>query len=275
MPCVHHGARFIDRRYDELFPDIAWRDEAKGGVCMKRLRIVLLIATVAGVFLLTSTDVWSQGGTTTPQVTARAATINNMPAGEVLVGDTVVLRIHQSAGGYTPLQRANIVASRLSESFRQGLTVNDVQVGRLHNQSVLMMGDNLLITADPAEARINNSTTTGLAVAWQQNMLAALSPGTPGTAVAGTQETWPAWTNPTTKVVPIVSLGTPGVALGFAQVTGPTERVTRVQSVVQLSAVFERAARIFAFVPSSEAAGMNRVQGVAVTALLQYELIRF
>jgi len=244
-------------------------------MCMKGLRIILPIAAVAVLFLLTSTDVWSQGGTTMPQVTARAATINNMPVGEVLVGDTVVLRIRGSAGGYTPLQRANIVASRLTESFRQGLTMSDIQVGRLHNQSVLMMGDNLLVTADWREARLSNTTPTGLAVSWQQNMLAALNPGTPGAVVAGSQETWPAWTNPTTKVVPIVSLGTPGVSLGFAQVTGPTERVTQVQSVVQLSAVFERAARIFAFVPSSETAGMNRVQGVAVTALLQYQLVQF
>lgn len=242
---------------------------------MKGLRNVLLIAAVAGAFLLTSTEGWSQAGTTTPQVTARAATINNMQVGEVLVGDDVVLRIREPAGGYTPLQRANIVASRLAESFRQGLTVNDIAIGRLNNQSVLMMGDNLLVTADTGEARLNNSSPTGLAVTWQRNMLAALSPTTPGPVVAGSEETWPAWTNPTTKVVPIISLGTPGVSLGFAQVTGPTERVARVQSVVQLSAVFERAARIFAFVPSSETVGMNRVQGVAVTALLQYELVRF
>ena len=239
---------------------------------MKRLRIALLIAAFAGVGLLSTSNVWSQGGTTTtlPQVTSRAATINNMQVGEVLVDGEVVLRIREAAGGYTPLQRAGVVANRLQSAFARGLTVNDVMVGRLNNQAVLMMGEELLVTADRNEARINNSTPVGLAVAWRQNMVAALTPGT-GPVVAGTQESWPAWTNPDTKVVPIIELGTQ-VSLGFAQVTGPSERIGRVQSVVQLSAVFERSARILAFVPSSELAGLNRVQGVAVTALLQYQL---
>ncbi|MHB0935318.1 MAG: hypothetical protein ACYDCO_07100 [Armatimonadota bacterium] len=244
---------------------------------MKGLRIALLIAAFAGVGLLSTSNVWSQGGTTAtvPQVTSRTATINNMQVGEVLVDGEVVLRIREAAGGYTAVQRAGVVANRLSAAFARGLTVSDVQVGRLNNQAVLMMGENLLVTADRNEARINNSTPVGLAVAWRQNMVTALSPtgGTP--TVAGTQESWPAWTDPDTKVVPIVTLGTGGASIGFAQVTGPAERVGRVQSVVQLSAVFERTARVFAFVPSSELAGLNRVQGVAVTALLQYQLVRF
>jgi len=243
---------------------------------MKRLRVMLPVAAVVGAVLLTATYVWSQAGTTTTtmlQVSARAATIDNMQVGEVLVGDIVVLRIHEPAGGYTPLARANIVASRLMTALDRGYTVNDVQVGQLNGQAVLLMGDNLLATADREEARISNSSPIGLAVAWQRNLQTALNPSST-TAVAGTQESWPAWTNPTTKIVPIISLGTPGVSLGFAQVTGPTERVAQVRSVVQLSAVFERAARVLAFVPSSETAGMNRVQGVAVTALLQYQLFR-
>lgn len=241
---------------------------------MKGLRIALLIAAFAAVGLLSTSNVWSQGGTTTtvPQVTSRAATINNMQVGEVLVDGEVVLRIREAAGGYTPLQRAGVVANRLQSAFARGLTVNDVTVGQLNDQAVLLIGDELLVTADRNEARINNSTPVGLAVAWRRNMVAALTPGAvPVVTVAGTQESWPAWTNSDTKIVPIIELGTQA-SLGFAQVTGPSERVNRVQSVVQLSAVFERAARIFAFVPSSELAGLNRVQGVAVTALLQYEL---
>jgi len=258
---------------------------------MKGLRIALLITAVTGVSLLISTDGWTQGGTTTPpptlpQVSARAATINNMPVGEVLIGDTVVLRIHEAAGGYTPSQRAGVVAGRLETALGQGYTVNDILVGQMNNQAVLMMGNNLLITADAGEASVNNSTPIGLATNWQQNVMTALAPSStttagttttpPGTTtVAGTQETWPAWTNPTTKLVPIISLGTPGASLGFAQVTGPSDRVGQVHSVVQVSAVFERVARVFVFVPSSETLGMNRVQGVAVTALLQYQVFKF
>lgn len=244
---------------------------------MKGLRIALLIAAFVGIAVFSTSNVWSQGGTTTttvpPQVTSRAATINNMQVGEVLVGDNVVLRIHQSAGGLTPVQRAGVVANRLSTSLAQGNTINNVQVGQLNGQAVLMMGNDLLITADRGEANLNNSTPVGLAVAWQRNLQTAFNPGGVTTTVAGSQESWPAWTNPTTKIVPIIELGTQA-SLGFAQITGPSERVSQVKAVLQLSAVFEKTARIFAFVPSSELTGLNRVQGVAVTALLQYTLFR-
>jgi len=88
-------------------------------------------------------------------------------------------------------------------------------------------------------------------------------------------ETWPEWTDPKNKIVPIISIGTPGLRLGAAQVTGPADRVEQVKSVVQLDALFKKAARVYIYVPSSELVGMNRVQGVAVTALLEYKLMRF
>lgn len=94
-------------------------------------------------------------------------------------------------------------------------------------------------------------------------------------AIPPVAESWPAWDVPKTKIVPIVSLGTPGVQIGFAQVTGPEKRVNDVKSVVQLDASFQRTARMMIFVPSSQFPGLNRVQGVAVTALLQYGLFQF
>jgi hypothetical protein len=243
---------------------------------MKGLRVMLPVAAFIGAVLLAATLVWSQPGTTTtvPQVSARAATVNNMPVGEVMIGDVTVLNISRPAGGYTALERANIVAGRLTTLLNQGFTWNDVQVGRMNGETVLLMGNNLLVTADSVEARAMNISTQQLAQGWQQNLRAALNP-TPTTAVAGTTESWPTWTNPATKIVPIISLGTPGVSLGGAQVTGPADLVNQVKSVVQLSVVFQRTARVFAFVPSSEIAGLQRVQGVAVSALLQYQLVKF
>ncbi|MHB9106808.1 MAG: hypothetical protein ACYDCO_07110 [Armatimonadota bacterium] len=89
------------------------------------------------------------------------------------------------------------------------------------------------------------------------------------------KEEWPEWTDTKEKIVPIVSVGTPGVRIGAAQVTGPAERVEQVKSVVQLDARFKKTAQVYLYIPSSELAGLNRVQGVAVTALLDYKLMGF
>ena len=100
--------------------------------------------------------------------------------------------------------------------------------------------------------------------------------GTPvTTTVAGSTESWPDWSNASTRIVPIVGLGTPGVTIGFAQVSGPSEQVNQVRAVLQLNLEFQRVARIYAFVPSSSLTVLSRVQGTAVTALLQYPIFRF
>jgi len=89
------------------------------------------------------------------------------------------------------------------------------------------------------------------------------------------KEEWPEWADPKDKIVPIISIGTPGVRIGAAQVTGPKDRVEQVKSVVQLDARFKKVAQVYIYIPSSELAGLNRVQGVAVTALLEYKLMKF
>lgn len=74
-----------------------------------------------------------------------------------------------------------------------------------------------------------------------------------------------------TKVVPIVSVGT-GAYVGAAQVTGPAERVERVQAVGQLEGDFLGGdVRAKALVPLDSVnplAGMRRVQGVGVLAIV-------
>lgn len=125
---------------------------------------------------------------------------------------------------------------------------------------VLLLATTLLVVVDLA-AQQKNSMTPDTSV-------------TP-TTVAATQEIWPDWSYARTKIVPIVSLGTPGIGIGFAQVTGPADRVDTVRAVVQLDAEFKHVARARVFVPSRQLVGLDRVQGVAVTAVLQYGLFRF
>ncbi len=239
-----------------------------------------LLAVGLGAVLLVGLVVsWAVAQTSTPiaplpAVRSRATTIGGQPVGEILIGEQVVLRLREPAGGYTPSQRADIVAARLASLMSQGYTWQDINVGRQGGEAVLLLGTNLLVTVDERHAAVNRTTPTALAYTWAGQMQTALS-GSPVTLVAGTQESWPDWTNADTKIVPIVSIGTPGLRLGFAQVSGPRERVNTVNAVLQLDLTYERAARVFVFVPSTSLTQLDRVQGTAVSALLQYQLVRF
>ena len=243
---------------------------------MKQLRAVLLAGVLVGVSLLVAADLLAQQETPAaqPTVTSRATAVEGQTVGEVLVGETVVLRITAPAAGLTPVERADIVASRLSSLLSSGHTWRNLHAGTRDGQAVLLMGDNLLVTADEGEARRNTTTPRQLASTWERSMQGALQ-GVTVAAVAGTQEQWPTWTKPSTKIVPIVSAGTPGIRLGFAQVSGPEERVALVHAVLQLDARFQRVARVMVFVPSSSLTSVNRVEGTAVTGLLQYTLFKF
>lgn len=240
-----------------------------------RFALSLIGLLVVGLFVGADLQAQTTGTTAGAAVSYRTVQIGGAPVGEVLVRDAVVLRLREPAGGFTVEQRTASVSARLTSLLDQGYTWQDVEVGTRNNQAVLLMGNNLLITVDRNHARYNNTTPMALANDWRNNMVAALRGTTGGPVVGGTEETWPDWTNAQTKIVPIISVGTPGVRLGLAQVSGPESRVDQVRSVVQIDAVFQRAARARIFVPSQTLTGLNRVQGVAVTALLQYELFKF
>lgn len=85
---------------------------------------------------------------------------------------------------------------------------------------------------------------------------------------------WPRWTTPATKIVPIISAGTPGLRLGLAQVSGPKQEVNRVRAVLQLDADF-KSVRMKILVPSDSYTDLRRVQGTAVTGIVQYKLLDF
>jgi len=258
---------------------------------MKGLRAVLLMAAAIGAVIFTSTTLWSQPPPVmppvfVPQVTTRVVTIGDTADNEVLVGDVVVLRIRQPAGGYTAAERASVVAGRLATLLGEGYTWDDIVVGQVNNEIALLMGGNLLVTVDSAHARLNNSSPLALAYIWQNNTQAALRHIAPNIVVGASRaagmslvantiaEVWPEWHDTNTRIVPIIAVGTPGVSLGAAQVTGPANRVNQVDAVLQLDATFRNTARIYAFIPSASLTSVDRVQGVAVTALLNYNLIR-
>lgn len=77
----------------------------------------------------------------------------------------------------------------------------------------------------------------------------------------------------TTKVVPIVSVGTNGY-IGAAQVTGPASEVERVEAVAQLEASFNNVARVKGLVPidSKNPVDASRIQGVGVSAIIDLKI---
>ncbi|MBE6080064.1 MAG: hypothetical protein E7204_04350 [Veillonella sp.] len=77
----------------------------------------------------------------------------------------------------------------------------------------------------------------------------------------------------TTKVVPIVSVGTNGY-IGAAQVTGSASEVERVEAVAQLEASFNNVARIKGLVPidSKNPVNASRIQGVGVSAIIDLKI---
>ena len=77
-----------------------------------------------------------------------------------------------------------------------------------------------------------------------------------------------------TKVVPILSVGT-GTAIGAAQVSGPESAVRRTKAVGQIEAEYQGRLRVRILVPmdsSNPLQGIRRVQGVWVSAIIDYRL---
>ena len=77
-----------------------------------------------------------------------------------------------------------------------------------------------------------------------------------------------------TKVVPVISMGS-GTRVGFVQVSGPKDLVNKTKAVIQIETKLTvKNLDIEIFVPSSSVNPLKfkRVQGVGITALVDYRL---
>lgn len=91
--------------------------------------------------------------------------------GDVIVGDEVVLRIRFPAGGYTVEQRADAVTQRINDILgARPFSPEDVKVAQQNGEWVVLIGSELIITADTATAKFNKTTTQGLAETWAANL---------------------------------------------------------------------------------------------------------
>jgi len=81
------------------------------------------------------------------------------------------------------------------------------------------------------------------------------------------------WERQDDKIVPIFSIGTTGVSIGTARVSGPKTEVAKVKAVAQVEAEFRNVLRAHIYVPvATISTKLDRVQGVSVSALIDYNL---
>lgn len=220
-----------------------------------------------------------------PAVADRANTIDGNTVGEVLINGQVVIRMRTSAGGFTAPERAMIIAQRIQDWVAGQYSPYDLAVreGAYDGAELRAAGD-LIVDVNPAEASALGSTSMGLAEAWKANIQIALgvepAPAV-GTQIVGDGGTGTSATGGTTpppppvryddKIVPILSVGG-STAIGMARVNGPEDMVRNVVACTQLELTFRKVLEIDVYVPVTTKGGLDRVQEVGVTGLLDIEI---
>ncbi|UCC67219.1 MAG: hypothetical protein JSV79_08750 [Armatimonadota bacterium] len=238
-------------------------------------------------------------------VSFRSADRDGARVSEVLIGERVVIVLRTTAGGYTPLERAEIVANRLRSAMARSMEQYEVEAAPVPGGHGVYMDDQLIVAVYSTEADAHGATTEALASLWRDNISIALgaevaeepsgeapqaeAEPAPEPAPAGEQGPASAaevqaiaepevvdWTGASQKLVPVFSLEREGVRLGMAQVAGPTSQVEKVKGVAQLRLDFKHIGRIYAYIPvSSISTKLDRVQGVSVWALVDVKVLNF
>jgi hypothetical protein len=91
--------------------------------------------------------------------------------GDVIIGQEVVLRIRFPAGGMTIQERSDIITGRINELLgSKPFNPEDVTTGIQNKEWVVLIGGNLIITADKPTAEYNKTTPQQLADMWAANL---------------------------------------------------------------------------------------------------------
>jgi hypothetical protein len=226
-----------------------------------RLKIMLSVVAICLTIYVAASIIGTKDGFpvspayAASEVTAKEATIDGSSVGEVFVGNDVVFRIRTSAGGYSPFQRAQLVAGRL-QPLMDNLQLKDITTGRMNGQEVVMAKGQLIITADTAHAGLNQTTPTILADLWATNLKNAVS-GNPVTAETPVSQ----------KVVPIISAGQ-GTRIGGALVAGAKSKLDEVVAVAQLEGQFGDSVRVKILVPVSSQDVVKDIRRVPETSVI-------
>ena len=93
------------------------------------------------------------------------------PTGDLIIGNQVVLRIRNAAGGMTIQQRVDVITTRInkhlgSKDFDQNL----ITVRKSGNEYGVVYRDTLIVTADSQAAAYNKTSSENLANQWAANL---------------------------------------------------------------------------------------------------------
>lgn len=105
---------------------------------------------------------------------------------KVIVANDLVAIARVPAGGFTADQRIDQVNERLAYILGyEPLDPRHINAFRLGDSMRIMVGNRLLITVTPADARANNSTVSRLTRVWLERARAALPQARPTPAIPG------------------------------------------------------------------------------------------
>lgn len=91
--------------------------------------------------------------------------------GKVTINDTVVLTVKTSAGGKSPLERAQIIAQQLNEAlFERELRADKVTVALVKGQYIGRVGKKIIFTVDKKSAELEGVSQPVLALKWVKNI---------------------------------------------------------------------------------------------------------
>lgn len=121
-----------------------------------------------------SAETEAQPATTGPTVTARISDLAAEPIGEVLIDETVVLRIRASFGNYSVGERTSIVAERLAAALAAGIEPYAYGIDYQDGAVALTAAGQHLVVVDRLTAEGAGGTPLAVAVIWLQNIRGAL-----------------------------------------------------------------------------------------------------
>lgn len=107
-------------------------------------------------------------------VSYRSAERDGARVAEVLIGEHVVIVLRTAAGGYTPLERAEIVANRLRAAMASSIEYYEVGSAPLPTGHGVYLNDQLVVAVYQAEADAHGASTEALAALWRDNIAEAL-----------------------------------------------------------------------------------------------------
>jgi hypothetical protein len=105
---------------------------------------------------------------------------------KIVVSNELVAIVRAPAGGLSASERIDRVNDRLAYILGyEPLNPGAIRAVRRGNSRMIMVGNRLLVTVTPRDARANNTTVAGLTQVWLQNARDALPESRPTPSVPG------------------------------------------------------------------------------------------